>query len=355
MIAAEPRRGIRLVKRMYRPRIIGPGLGSVMVAGALYQIGVPMWVWVLLALNGFAWPHVAYLTAVRSNSPYFAEHRNLLIDSASGGFWVVAMGFNLLPSVLALTMLSMGNVAIGGSRLFYRGLLASLAGGLLAWPLLGGRVELATSLYVIVASIPFMVTYPFIIGVISYRLSQQLSQQKQEMEALSQRDALSGLATRGFWEVRLDQEFRRWQRHGRPAALILADIDHFKRVNDTYGHLVGDQVIRSIGQMLNLHMRVEDIVGRYGGEEFGAILPDTTVVGAQLVAQRIQHALADLVVPGDLKISLTISIGISALSPQVAEAREWVRQADLALYRAKNSGRNCIRVFEDSAPSAASA
>ena len=130
---AEPRRGVALVRRMYWPRIIGLGLGAIMVACVLYQIGALAWLWLLLAANSIVWPHVAYLWSKRSTSPYFAEHLNLLLDSASGGFWIVAIGFNLLPSVLMLTMYGMSNIAIGGWRLFIRGGIAHVLSVLVAW------------------------------------------------------------------------------------------------------------------------------------------------------------------------------------------------------------------------------
>jgi diguanylate cyclase len=332
---------------MYWPRIIGLGLGAVMVAGVLHQIGAPMWVWLLLAANSVVWPHAAYFLAKRSANPYIAEHRNLLLDSGSGGFWVVAIGFNLLPSALMLTMFSMSNIAIGGSRLFVRGAVAHLVGALVAWPVLGGHVELASSLSVIFASLPFLVTYPVIIGVISYRLSLQLSQEKRKMELLSQRDTLSGLASRGYWEIRLDDEFRRWERHGRMAALLLVDIDHFKRINDTHGHVFGDQVIRSMGEVLSKQARREDIVGRYGGDEFGLILAECSAENAIRVAQRIQRSLASVSIPGGLDLNLTVSIGVATLSPQISAPLDWLNRADKALYHAKESGRNCIRAFDD--------
>lgn len=332
---------------MYWPRIVGMSLAWVMVGAAMYQAGVPSWAWALAVLNGFLWPHVAYFSAMQSESPYHAEHRNLLFDSASGGFWLIAIGFNLVPSVLILTMLSMNNVAVGGTRLLTRGLAAKAIGALVAWPLFGLSLQLASNLYVIVASIPFMVTYPVFVGVISYRLSQQLSQQKRRFEALSQRDALSGLATRGYWEIRLSEEYSRARRHSRPATLLLADIDYFKKINDSYGHLIGDTVIRLMGELLDAQTRAVDFVGRYGGDEFALILPETTLENALKVAQRIQSELSAVIVSEQPSIKATVSIGVAELSPHVLSPRDWMSRADRALYEAKSSGRNCIRVFED--------
>ncbi len=346
----KPRRGIGFVKRMYWPRIIGMGLAFVMVGAALHQAGAPLWAWLLAVANGFVWPHAAYLWAMRSADPYQAEHRNQLIDSASGGFWLVAIGFNLVPAVLMLTMLSMNSVSIGGSRLLVRGLLAMVIGALLAWPLLGGHVNLASSLEVIVLSIPFMVTYPVFVGVISYRLSQRLSQQKRQFEALSQRDALSGLATRGYWEIRLAEEFSRSRRHHRQATLLLADIDYFKRINDTQGHLVGDTVIRLVGELLDAQTRAVDFIGRFGGDEFALILPETPVENAVRVAQRIQQAMAEVAISEQLGFNMTVSIGVAELTPQVRSPEQWLGHADRALYEAKGSGRNCIRIFESEIP-----
>ncbi|NIO42254.1 MAG: diguanylate cyclase, partial [Burkholderiales bacterium] len=298
-------------------------------------------------LNGFAWPHLAYLWAMRSGDPFRAEHRNQLIDSASGGFWVVAIDFNLIPAVLMLTMLSMNHVSIGGVGALLRSLIVMAIGALVALPLFGFNPQLTPSLHVIIASIPFMVTYPVAVGVISYRLAQQLSQQKRRFEALSQRDALSGLATRGYWETRLAEEFSRSRRQKRPATLMLIDIDNFKHINDTHGHLLGDTVIRLIGEMLDTQTRAGDFVGRFGGDEFALILPETSGSNAIKVAQRIQRALSAVTIPEQPDFSMTASVGVAQLSRNVSSPRDWVSSADNALYQAKRSGRNCIRVFED--------
>ena len=348
-------RGTRLVRRVYLPRIVGLGLGAACVAAALAQHGAPQWTWVVLAINGFLWPHLAYQWAKRSSSPYAGEQRNLLIDSASGGFWVWAMGFNLLPSVLILTMLGMDNIAVGGVRLFLKGLLAHLAGALLAWPLLGARFEPASTLFVIIACIPFLVTYPLLVGVITFRLSQQLSAQKRELETRSRRDALSGLCSRDYWEQRLAEEFSRHRRYGRPVALLLADLDHFKAINDTYGHVFGDEVIRHVGLLLHGQMRQDDIVGRYGGEEFGAILPETSASQAQQAAERIRHALATAPIQGNPAVRLTASFGIACLSRRASDPHQWLEQADRALYQAKNGGRDCVRVFREADEAAVTA
>jgi len=340
-------RGASLVRRVYFPRVLGLGLGAICVGAGLYQHGAPTWAWVLLALNGFAWPHVGYQWAMRSASPYGSEQRNLLIDAASGGFWVPAMGFNLLPSVLILTMLSMDNIAVGGRPLFLKGLLAHLAGATFALLVVDVRFAPASNLTTLVACIPLLVTYPLIVGIVTYRLSQQLSRQKQELRRLTEQDAMSGLYSRSHWEERLRAEFQGFHRHRRAVTLMLADLDQFKVINDRYGHAVGDEVIRHVGQVFREHVRPGDVVGRYGGDEFGVIFPETIAEEARQVAMRIRVALTP---SGPLKtvgVTLTMSIGIASLLPRISTCKEWIEHADRALYEVKNHGRDGVRVCAD--------
>jgi diguanylate cyclase (GGDEF)-like protein len=182
--SASPRsgRGIGLARRIRGPRALGLGLGALCVAGALAQHGAAPWVWALLVFNGFAWPHVAYAWAQRSRDPHAAEHRNLLIDSLLGGFWVPAMAFNVLPSTLIVTMLAMDNLAVGGGRLFARGLVALAAGAAAAALLLGVHVEPAASLTTVVAALPFLVVFPLTIGFTTYKLSMRLARERAQAQ-----------------------------------------------------------------------------------------------------------------------------------------------------------------------------
>ncbi|MDQ8023776.1 MAG: diguanylate cyclase [Moraxellaceae bacterium] len=338
------RRGLSLVKRIWGPRTVGLGLGAVAVSAALVQVGAPSWMWPLVILNGFLWPHIAFWWASRSANPYESEHRNLLIDSVSGGFWVVAMSFNLLPSVLILTMLSMDNIAVGGVRLFLRGLVGHLAGLMLAFMVLDVHYTPASSLATIAACVPFLVVYPIVIGVVTYRLSLRLSQQKQELKLAHERDALSGLFSRAHWQQRLEEEFARASRHGRPSSLLLLDADHFKAINDTYGHASGDEAIRHLGHLLQAQVRHSDIAGRVGGEEFAVILPETDASHATRLAERIREALASTPLPFNEQQHLTVSIGIAELAPTIQSSPQWLEQADQALYAAKRAGRNVVKL-----------
>ena len=174
---------------------------------------------------------------------------------------------------------------------------------------------------------------------------------------LSLRDPLTGLSNRRHFLAALDQEIDRVTRAGDMALLLLVDIDHFKRVNDTHGHPVGDQVIRAVAQCLSACVRPMDTVSRYGGEEFAIILPSCqSVFGAQ-VAERIRERVAatPLVLEGGDTLHFTVSIG-GAYAPQWLRftAAAWIERADEQLYRAKAEGRNrvCLEPQADSVVSA---
>lgn len=620
---------------MRLPRTVGLALGGLCVGGALAQRGAPVWVWALLFAHAVVWPQVAHALAAGSATAGRAERRNLLVDAALGGFWVAAMGFNLLPSVLIATMLAMNNLAVGGGRLFAQGVLwqaVALGAGVL---LLRPGVAAASSPATVFFSLPFLVVYPLTIGWINHRLSTdlvrkrrllaasehfyratldamdagivlydaddrlvlcntqfrelygplahlfepgatfealmrealasglipeatgreaqwlvermhqhrhpgapidrrfpgdrwrriieqrlpdggllafstditelkekqralELSQREaeqarqrlqdaidalpdafalydaddrllvynrkyreiyaatgednilagrsfeallreglahgqypdavgreddwlaarlehhrnptgalmqqipgnrwlrinesktreggragvrievtdfvrreQELERLnrerdsyarqlqlanatlaqlSETDGLTGLANRRLFDLQLEQEWQRARRHGDPLALLMVDVDHFKRLNDTLGHPAGDACLRQVADALkSCAMRSGDLVARYGGEEFVLLLPHTTLDDAQAVAARCLAAVdaAALPNPGSpLGPHVTVSIGLALarLGDGTALASSLVGDSDQALYRAKHLGRHRVEV-----------
>lgn len=160
---------------------------------------------------------------------------------------------------------------------------------------------------------------------------------------LSSRDALTGLANRRSFEAALNREIDRVARSGEPALLLYMDIDHFKRVNDTHGHTVGDMVIRAVAQAIGESVRPMDLSARIGGEEFAVILPNCPPAFGQAVAERIRQRIESRaidVAPGQ-RLGVTVSIG-GAYAPQWvrSSAALWAERADLQLYRSKSEGRN---------------
>ena len=169
-----------------------------------------------------------------------------------------------------------------------------------------------------------------------------LESANEALEKLSQTDRLSGLFNRGHWEECLLDEFHRLSRYKGTSSLIMFDIDHFKEVNDTYGHHVGDQVIKDIGNMVNHSLRDTDKAGRYGGEEFALLLPETDANDALLLAERLRiQVMEHIFIVDGLQVNITISLGVAEYSPQFSTHIKWIEAADRALYRSKHQGRNC--------------
>ena len=163
-------------------------------------------------------------------------------------------------------------------------------------------------------------------------------------------DYLTGLRTRGYFEQQLELEFKRAERKQQKFALLMIDIDHFKVLNDTFGHHIGDQLLRDVTSILMKDMREVDTVARYGGEEFVIILPETTETGAVFVAQRLRRAVdqAKFFAGSPHSVQhLTISIGVAVYDTDAQFKRDLIEFADAALYAAKHAGRNRVMCYSE--------
>lgn len=166
---------------------------------------------------------------------------------------------------------------------------------------------------------------------------------------LSMRDPLTGLANQRHFRNVLGRELDAVSRSGESALLLMLDIDHFKKVNDTYGHVAGDQVLQAVSKCLASCVRPTDTVARYGGEEFAVILPDCPPSSGPVMAERIRQTLANISIAVSPLVNIQIAVSIGG-----AYAHEWVRstaslwieRADEQLYRAKSAGRNCVCIDE---------
>lgn len=166
-----------------------------------------------------------------------------------------------------------------------------------------------------------------------------------ELKVMSRVDGLTGLYNRRYWQERFDYTFKLAKRRSKPITAMMLDIDHFKRVNDTYGHQAGDKVIQALASVIKKCIRETDLAGRYGGEEFAIILTDTQEQGAEKVAERIRkHAEATPVEHEGQQISFTISLGLAEYCTECQSSMAWLEMADQALYDAKQNGRNQYRV-----------
>ena len=330
---------------MYLPRLVGLALGGIAIAGVLISNGAGPALWAALVFSAIVWPHIALWAGSRSRNPFRAELRNLMFDSALGGAWIALMQFNLLPSVVILIMLSMDKMAVGGASFLARCSTLLLLTCVAVSALTGFHVRPYTNMVQIIGSLPLLTLYPMVVGLTTYRLARRLREQNQLLSEQSRTDGLSGLLNRRYWEDAVCGHFQRCLATGRPASLLMLDIDHFKSINDRHGHPVGDEVIRSVAAILRASLRAEDVPGRYGGEEFGILLPDTPAAGAEVIAERVRGRIEGMSLSRS-GLRATVSIGIAEMHPHDVEYTMAIAHADRALYAAKERGRNRSVRFE---------
>jgi diguanylate cyclase (GGDEF)-like protein len=179
------------------------------------------------------------------------------------------------------------------------------------------------------------------------QMARDLEEANQKLRKLATTDGLTGLYNHRTFQDLIEKRIREANRHRRHLALILLDLDHFKSINDRYGHPIGDAVLKVVSCTLTKLSRSEDILARYGGEEFSIILPETDIKGAVLLAERIRDAIAKATIRiRGISLNITISLGVSAKNATQGECNKnaLIEAADKALYLAKRSGRNTLRV-----------
>ena len=176
----------------------------------------------------------------------------------------------------------------------------------------------------------------------------ELEELNKKLEQVSQTDSLTQLANRGHWEHLLHQEFLRTKRSEGCCSLLIFDIDHFKKVNDDFGHSAGDEALRHIASLLKTALRETDIAGRYGGEEFVVTLLDTDKQGAIVFAERLRQLIETS--PAKYNghtVHMAISVGIACFDNAFKDHERWIEAADKALYHSKETGRNKVSVYAD--------
>lgn len=328
-------------RRVYRLRMLGMGLSAPPVGAVLIENGAAWPSWALLVFTALLWPQLALILARSSREPYRAELRNLMIDSAVAGLWAPLMLFNLLPSVLLITLATVDKISTGIRGLWLwslPGLFAGLLGGAM---LTGFRFQLESSMSVILACMPLLLIHTIAVSLTSYRLVRKVQRQNRQLDELSRIDMLTGLASRGHWQAQAELMLQARHRGGDAASLLLIDLDDFKAINDEHGHAAGDDALRAAADVISRQLGRRDLAGRFGGDEL-AVAIDGDGERASALAESIRAGVAALDLPHLDGDRLTVSIGFAEARDRDPGLREWLEQADRALYRAKEGGRNRV-------------
>ncbi len=334
--------GARFVRRMYLMRTLGTLLCFFPVLSVLVELDRPLWLLVLLAVNAFIWPMVAYLRAKNAPMPLDKEHHNLIFDTAAGGFWIAMMAVNLLPSVVIATILMSDRVSAGGFPLLRKAAAVMLAAFAITWLALGFPFAPVVSQKTLYATLPLIAIYVFALSVLTNSIARKLRKNSRELERIAMMDPLLDIANRRLLERRIEFELIKLRHNSHSSALMFIDIDNFKEVNDRYGHEVGDSLLVTVSQILHVATRKTDTPARLGGDEFVILLPETVDDEAKNIARRIMEAVSVMTVLPDNTLSLTLSIGIAQATKEMISSTDWLKAADDALYQAKREGKNRI-------------
>jgi len=332
----------------------------------------PSWLaWLLLAAHFLLYPHLVYLRARLAGNPKQAEIQNLSLDSFFFGLWAAWLGFPFFIAFSLFISIAVNSAIFRGvdGILWALGLFAAgalLGGTLGGWQLRPDESPLVMLLFALGLSV-----YLLSIGVLAHRRTLALRQTRESLKAreselqalngaLSERlheierlqvelreqairDPLTGLFNRRYLQSTLQREWARCQREKVPLCVAFLDIDHFKQINDRYGHGAGDQVLIRLAQLLTDSIRREDLACRYGGEEFLLLLPGMGVDEAYERAQGWRQAFAALEIwVNGSRLSLSLSVGVAVAPLHASEPDMLIHQADLALYAAKAQGRNRV-------------
>ena len=360
----------------YRVRVTAFALAGIPIALHVLPRHPGAVFWTLFLLQFFVYPHAMHWLSRRARNHEKAEHNNLVADSLASGAWAAALGFPLWISVaLFLAALLNHTITLGRKGILICAL-AACVGALASTTVIAFHVSTDTNGLVTLTSIIGLAVYLSLMGIefFSYirrlhEVQDAVDRQKRTLEEANlalheqivkindlqeklreqaNRDSLTGLFNRRYLEGTLERELARCKRENTPLTMLLLDIDHFKLVNDTYGHQAGDEVLRVFARALQESARAEDIVCRYGGEEFLLVMPKMSLSIARGRAMQLLDLFRQTtVVFEDFRIPVTTSIGIAAVPDHATAVENLIRCADQALYRAKSTGRNRAVAFNE--------
>lgn len=368
----------RVIDGRHRIRMLAFALACVPIGLHIWPRGYGLGIWALFVVQFLIYPHLLYWRSRTAKDPKRSEASNVFIDSVALGAWAAGLGFPLWISVGLFLTILVNHALTGGLQGILFGLMAFASGALASTALVAFHVSTDTDGLVTLFSIIALAVYLSLIGIESFRYAQQLHQVqstldrqrttleeanaalhsqiekiddlREKLREQANRDSLTGLFNRRYLEGTLERERARCWREGAPLTMLMIDVDHFKMVNDDYGHQAGDEVLRVFGKLLLENARTEDIVCRYGGEEFLLVLPKMPLdIALDRATQLLKIVQETSVSYGEMHIRTTVSIGVATTPAHAGSAEALLKCADKALYQAKAGGRNRVVAYGDAA------
>lgn len=338
-------RSRKFVWRIFMMRQLGTTLCFLAIASVMWDLHYHLFYFALLAVNAFVWPTVACLFSMQAYDPVKAEHYSLIVDSALGGVWIAVMGISPFPALVIFAVLTADRYAAGGWKLLRLALVALFLAFWIIWGLLGCPLNLEFSQRTIWLTLPLATIYMIGLSVISRHLSVRLSKRNREFERIAMMDPRLHIPNRRLFEQRLASTFVQTQREQTSAYLMLLDVDHFKQINDNYGHEIGDYILLEISNILRQTLDSSAIPARFGGDELAVIAIHYQEYDVLHLAERILEQVEALRLINHDLCRVTISIGIASVKDAYSTS-DWLRKADQALYAVKYSGRNGIYLYQ---------
>lgn len=332
----------RIHRRTYPLRISSMALSGLVVAASMAQHGAGTGLWVFVLVSALLWPHLAFWHAQRHRDAYRAEHINLAIDALIVGAWIPLMHFSVLPTVAILAISIADRNYAGVRQVWQRALPTTLLAMALASLLLRPTPHWSAGTLVQLSLLPLILVHSVFSSWSTRKLVRKLAKQNVRLQVLGRIDPLTTLYSRDYWWQKARMSLRDFRVRKQPACLLVIDIDHFKQVNDRYGHTVGDEVLQSIGLTIRKCLRPHDAAGRYGGDEFAVLCQHATLEDACTVAVRIRQQIGMLRVRSHPQLRVSASIGVASAHANFQSVKDWINAADSALYGAKDGGRDRV-------------
>ena len=315
---------------------------AIPIGAALQLQDVPHFLFIMLWINALAWPCFAFLTTMRSARPALIERSALLIDGALGGAWIALVGFNPIVTLMLVATLAAGKMAFGGWIVLVKAALLQFTAAMCVGAFVGYKPQLEVPLDLILLCAPCLIGYPLVVGLIAHGLLETIGRQAKTISKFSKTDPQTGLSHYSHWRSLADQAFQEFREQRICSALLVVDIDHCKTINDTYGHELGDDVIRMVALTIKQFVREHDAAAQYGGGAFVVMISNVTLEQALSVSERIRQAISSASLARAPKLQLSGSIGVAVTDEEVSSLDVWFTKADGALYEAKALGRNQV-------------